>query len=405
MAVLTRTLTRRQRARITRGVQYLLFAAAILLLGSLADWGQIRRAFFDLEVVDAIFPQILTTYLLNTVTYTAAAFAFGLVLGLVLALMRLSSAAPYRWLANIYIEFFRGVPALLVILAFGFGIPIAFNTTFPGGTLGTIAAALGLVAAGYMAETIRAGIQAVPRGQTEAARSLGMSPGRAMISIVLPPPLTNELILLAKESALVDLLGLTLMTSAWLMLQRNLLYTAVTRAKRLVVLVGSRRAPAKAVRTQGAGRRYTPHRAATADEDHGLSRPSRWAIAAASPRPVTPSLARILETWTLAVLGVMNSAWPICRFVRPSATSASTSTSRRVRPSEVAGEGRTSGDAVVSSGSSRRRRPRWASNSTSRRSGAAPSATVVWWAARSAGSACWRDPPAASSASASRKRA
>jgi polar amino acid transport system permease protein len=146
MAVLSVTLTRRQRARITRGVQYVLFAAAVLLLAALADWGQIRRAFFDLEVVDAIFPQILTTYLLNTVTYTAAAFAFGLVLGLVLALMRLSSAAPYRWLANIYIEFFRGVPALLVILAFGFGIPIAFNTTFPGGTLGTIAAALGLVA-------------------------------------------------------------------------------------------------------------------------------------------------------------------------------------------------------------------------------------------------------------------
>src|SRR5215207_1128581 len=199
MAVLTRTLTRRQRARITRGVQYLLFAAGILLLASLADWGQIRRAFFDLEVVDAIFPQILTTYLLNTVIYTAAAFAFGLVLGLVLALMRLSSAAPYRWLANIYIEFFRGVPALLVILAFGFGIPIAFNTTFPGGTLGTIAASLGLVAAAYMAETIRAGIQAVPRGQLEAARSLGMSQTWAMVSI-----------LLTKDSSLVYLLGLTL---------------------------------------------------------------------------------------------------------------------------------------------------------------------------------------------------
>jgi polar amino acid transport system permease protein len=216
MAVLTRTLTRRQRARITRGVQYLLFAAGILLLASLADWGQIRRAFFDLEVVDAIFPQILTTYLLNTVIYTAAAFAFGLVLGLVLALMRLSSVAPYRWLANIYIEFFRGVPALLVILAFGFGTPIAFNTTFPGGTLGTIAAALGLVAAAYMAETIRAGIQAVPRGQLEAARTLGMSYGRTMWSIVLPqafrvviPPLTNEIILLVKDSSLVYVLGVT----------------------------------------------------------------------------------------------------------------------------------------------------------------------------------------------------
>ena len=80
--------------------------------------------------------------------------------------------------------------------------------------------ALGLVAAAYMAETIRAGIQAVPKGQMEAARSLGMSHGRAMVSIIIPqafrivlPPLTNELILLIKDSSLVYLLGLSLPTS------------------------------------------------------------------------------------------------------------------------------------------------------------------------------------------------
>jgi polar amino acid transport system permease protein len=140
------------------------------------------------------------------------------VLGLVLALMRLSSVAPYRWVANVYIEFFRGVPALLVIIAFGFGIPLAFDgATFPGGTLGTIAASLGLVAAAYMAETIRAGIQAVPTGQMEAARSLGMSYGRAMVSIVIPqafriviPPLTNELVLLVKDSSLALFIGISL---------------------------------------------------------------------------------------------------------------------------------------------------------------------------------------------------
>ncbi len=72
-----------------------------------------------------------------------------------------------------------------------------------------------------MAETIRAGIQAVPKGQTEAARSLGMSHARAMASIVLPqafriilPPLTNELILLTKDSSLVYLLGLTSKTGS-----------------------------------------------------------------------------------------------------------------------------------------------------------------------------------------------
>jgi polar amino acid transport system permease protein len=86
----------------------------------------------------------------------------------------------------------------------------------PGGIVGNVTVSLGLVGAAYMAETIRAGIQAVPKGQMEAARSLGMSQGRAMISIVIPqafriilPPLTNELILLTKDSSLVYILGLS----------------------------------------------------------------------------------------------------------------------------------------------------------------------------------------------------
>ncbi|OEV31387.1 ABC transporter permease, partial [Streptomyces nanshensis] len=73
-----------------------------------------------------------------------------------------------------YIEFFRGVPALLVFIALGFGVPLAFQVSI--NQYVTVMLALGLVGAAYMAETIRAGIQAVPRGQTEAARSLGMSP-------------------------------------------------------------------------------------------------------------------------------------------------------------------------------------------------------------------------------------
>ena len=92
-----------------------------------ADWGEIRRAFFDVDVAKAQFPEIITTALVNTVIYTLLGFGFGLALGLVLALMRLSSVPPYRWLAIGYIEFFRGVPALLVFIALGFGVPIAFQ--------------------------------------------------------------------------------------------------------------------------------------------------------------------------------------------------------------------------------------------------------------------------------------
>src|SRR5918996_168226 len=219
MATTSRGLTRRQRARAFRAVQYVALGVAVLVFVLVANWERIGEAFFDTEVIRELFPELLTTALKNTVLYTLCAFAFGLVLGLVVALMRLSPVAAYRALATLYVECFRGVPALLVFIAFGYGIPTALNTEVPGGVLGTITVALGLVAAAYMAETFRAGIQAVPKGQMEAARSLGMSHARAMISIVIPqafriilPPLTNELILLTKDSSLVYLLGVTLPT-------------------------------------------------------------------------------------------------------------------------------------------------------------------------------------------------
>jgi len=212
-----RRLTRRQRAAVFRGVQYAILVIVVAVFVVAADWTRIREAFFDTEVIPELFPELLTTALKNTIIYTLCAFAFGFVLGLLIALMRLSPVAPYRALATLFVEFFRGVPALLVLIAFGYGVPIALNADVPGGVLGTVTVALGLVAAAYMAETFRAGIQAVPKGQMEAARSLGMSHSRAMISIVIPqafrvilPPLTNELILLTKDSSLVYLLGLTL---------------------------------------------------------------------------------------------------------------------------------------------------------------------------------------------------
>jgi polar amino acid transport system permease protein len=208
-----RGMSKRQRARLFRGVQYGILVLVVLGAAVFADWGEVRRAFFNVEVAVAQFPDIITIALVNTIIYTALGFGFGLAAGVLLALMRLSSVAPYRWIAVAYIEFFRGVPAILVFIALGFGVPIAFQLKFD--IYSTAMLALGLVGAAYMAETIRAGVQAVPRGQVEAARSLGMSPARTMTTVVLPqafriilPPLTNELILLTKDSSLIYLLGL-----------------------------------------------------------------------------------------------------------------------------------------------------------------------------------------------------
>ncbi|MFE5037381.1 amino acid ABC transporter permease [Streptomyces sp. NPDC056683] len=211
-------LSRRQKHRLSRGAQYVVFVGAVVAFAVGADWGRLQNQFAQWDIARQMFPDVITLALKNTVLYTLSGFVVGLALGMVIALMRLSSVGPYRWLAGIYIEIFRGLPALLIFIFIGVAVPLAFpGTEIVGGTYGKVALALGLVAAAYMAETIRAGIQAVPKGQLEAARSLGFSPARAMVSIVIPqafriilPPLTNELVLLFKDSSLVLFLGVTL---------------------------------------------------------------------------------------------------------------------------------------------------------------------------------------------------
>ena len=206
-------MTVRQRTRVSRSIQYGILIAAFVAFVLLADWNKISSAFLNVNAAANQFPTIITVALKNTVIYTALSFVVGVSGGLLLALMKLSPVGPYRWLATIYIEFFRGVPALLVFIAFGYGIPTAFGIRFD--IYVTVMLALGMVAAAYIAETLRAGLQAVPKGQLEAARSLGMPQWRAMVSIVIPqafkivlPPLTNEIILLTKDSSLVYVLGM-----------------------------------------------------------------------------------------------------------------------------------------------------------------------------------------------------
>ncbi|SDQ40989.1 amino acid ABC transporter permease [Thermostaphylospora chromogena] len=209
-------LSPRRRQQISRGVQYAILVIVAAVLAALADWPAIAQAFFNLDVAAESFPDLFTVALKNTVIYTLAGFVVGFALGLVLALMRLSSVAPYRWIAVVYIEVFRGLPALLIFLMIG-SLPLAFPDFYlPGGVYGMATLGLGVISAAYMAETFRAGLQAVPRGQMEAARSLGMPYMRAMVSIIIPqairiviPPLTNELVLLFKDSSLVLFLGVT----------------------------------------------------------------------------------------------------------------------------------------------------------------------------------------------------
>jgi polar amino acid transport system permease protein len=205
---------RTKRKRLIRAAQYTVFVLVLAVIALTVDWPTIRTGYLNLDKAKPLFPTVLTVALKNTVVYTAMGFAFGLLIGLFFALMRLSPVRPYRWFANVYIEFFRGIPLLLWLFFLGYGVPTATGRQLPFSPYSAIALGLGMPAAAYLAETIRAGIQAVPRGQMEAARSLGMSHPRAMASIVIPqafriivPPLTNELIVLTKDSSLVAILG------------------------------------------------------------------------------------------------------------------------------------------------------------------------------------------------------
>ena len=213
-----RALNPRQRALIGRLIQYGLLIGAVVVIAALADWPTIREQLLSVEGIKLARSRIAPA-LSRTLLYTAGAFAVSLSLAVVLALMKLSSVRINRAIATVYIEFFRGLPALLVVIAMAYGVPLALGVKIPGIAL-KAALALGMVSAAYLAESLRAGIQAVPPGQIEAARSLGLSHTKTLGLVVIPqavkivlPPVTNEIILLTKDTSLVYVMGLT--TQEW----------------------------------------------------------------------------------------------------------------------------------------------------------------------------------------------
>jgi polar amino acid transport system permease protein len=188
----------------------------------------IREYYFDFGLMGDEFSRVLDGFWL-TLQLSLIAGALSLTWGLVLAVLRQLPGrplAPVRWLTIGYIDVFRGIPLLLVLfLVSGFlsaaqaegviprsiGIPEWFGQTSPF-WYGVIA--LTLTYGAYMAEVYRAGIEAVPEGQMEAARSLGMSHGQAMREVIVPqairkviPPLLNDFIALMKDTSLVSVIG------------------------------------------------------------------------------------------------------------------------------------------------------------------------------------------------------
>ncbi len=164
---------------------------------------------FSLDDMISFLPTLLQGAWL-TILVSLLSFALALVFGLMFGLMRMSRLWPVRILAAIYIQFIRGTPLLLQLFFIYYVLPYVGITLSPF-TSGVIGLTMNYSA--YMAEVFRSGIQAIPKGQTEAGQSMGMSRALLMRRIILPqafriiiPPLGNFFVSIFKDSALVSVI-------------------------------------------------------------------------------------------------------------------------------------------------------------------------------------------------------
>jgi polar amino acid transport system permease protein len=155
----------------------------------------------------------------GTVRLAIPSIILGFILGIFIGMARLSPRVWIRIPATIYVEFFRGVPLVMVIFWIWFILPILLKTKIP--EFGVALTAFVIFEAAYLGEIVRAGIQSVARGQVEAATALGLRPGGTMRFVVLPqalknmiPSLVTQFIVLFKDTSLASIIGFMDLTKA-----------------------------------------------------------------------------------------------------------------------------------------------------------------------------------------------
>ncbi|GEB45995.1 amino acid ABC transporter membrane protein (PAAT family) [Microbacterium sp. AG157] len=216
---LGRRATRRQQS--TKSVLIALVSSVVFVVVvgwailSSPGWEDVRRSFFDLDIALKSFPSILAGLWVNIQVLIVAALAVA-VLGTTLAVLRSLRGPvffPLRALATIYTDLFRGIPLLIVLYLVGFGLPaLGVFGRVPVVLWGTIAIVLTYSA--YIAEVLRAGMEAVHPSQRVAARSMGLTHGQTLRIVVIPqgvrkvvPALMNDFVSMQKDVGLISVLG------------------------------------------------------------------------------------------------------------------------------------------------------------------------------------------------------
>jgi polar amino acid transport system permease protein len=188
----------------------------VLVVVNSPGWPEVRESFFDGDVFGESLRDIGPKLLVNIRIFLIAE-VFILVFGLAIAILRSLPGPvffPVRLLSVAYTDFFRGVPTILVIFLFGFGIPTLGLAGVPTSVFFWGVASLVLVYSAYVSEVYRAGIESIHPSQEAAARSLGLTRAQSLRFVVVPqavrrviPPLLNDFIGLQKDTALVALIG------------------------------------------------------------------------------------------------------------------------------------------------------------------------------------------------------
>ncbi len=208
--------SRRERRSVLVAIASTL-AFAIIVWATLITtpgWAIVQAAFFDPEVALRSLPRVWDGFLLNLQVLGMSVITVGVCAHFLATLRTLPGAVffPLRVLAAAYTDVFRGLPFIIVLYLFGFGIPTLTGERVPPIVLGTLC--ITLTYSAYVSEVIRAGIEAVHPSQRLAARALGLSYAQTLRRVVLPqafrkitPPLMNDFVAMQKDVGLISILG------------------------------------------------------------------------------------------------------------------------------------------------------------------------------------------------------
>jgi len=237
----------RRNILIAAGSSFLVLGTLVSILITSPGFKSLSDTFFAWAYGFEILPKVILGFTTNLILTVIAATCVS-IFGLLLALTRTSRSpalTPFRFLATMYVDVFRGVPMLLIILLVGFGIPSLrlrglTNNVFVLGTAAVI-----ITYSAYVAEVLRSGILTVHPSQRAAARSLGLSNFQTLRHVVLPqalrrvtPPLLNDLVALIKDTGLVSILGVTdAVRAAQISSSRSFNYTPYVMAAILFLMV------------------------------------------------------------------------------------------------------------------------------------------------------------------------